>query len=159
MMLSGIRRAGTMAALVTASVTCAGAGTADAATVRKFVVDLAVDDYGGAVGTLSDTIIASNRYTLALTSTGGGSCGVVLGDAIYLGRTATLAETDSATGNPVTVRTPGDCRIWTGAATYTLSWVGVPGASGSLQVECVWLLGSRACTPGHVEGDVSFLPI
>lgn len=97
---------------------------------------------GGATATMSDSLFTSNSYTVALSADGGGTCSSGEG---------TIQAVADGSGNPVTVSTPGTCRLADGTVHYTLVWVSALGTTGQLDVTCVWALGSATCTPGTLH--------
>lgn len=126
----------------------AAASPAQAAGYFEVRVDVA--DNGGATATLTDTLMPGNKYLLALTATGGGTCALA-------GPTVQIAGVGyGGFSNPVSATVSGACRLYNGAVMYTASWTGLPGASGQFPVHCTWVLGVERCSlkVAHIDPGV-----
>lgn len=116
------------------------APTAAEATHAAFVVKINPDPNGGGTAYVSDTLVPSNKYLLTLTNAGTGTCGLT-------GPTVQIADTDvQGFGNPVSASVSGACALYNAAVVYTVTWTGVPGASGEFPVLCTWVVGTMECS-------------
>lgn len=125
-----------MAALTALSLAPVPASAAGAVTIS-----VKPQANGGATASITDTVLASNYYIVALTATGTGTCSLT-------GPTVQIADAGIGSGNPASADTSGACALYNGHVDYLFTWSGLPGTSGQLPVSCTWLLGRMSCTPG-----------
>jgi hypothetical protein len=113
----------------------------------SFDADITVYGNGAATAYVSDTIEPTNSYTIALTGSGGGTCLLTTGEQL-------LIDFATGGGNPASASIGGGCNFYNADVLYTLTWTTLLGTTGQIQVDCVWAIGIKVCTPGHVHGNV-----